>query len=280
MIRTLTVSLLLAAAVGMPYMAKHGIKLEDFWKSDPHPAVADTMRPSELAPSPRKPGAVLYPATAPLEGMPRMSIAEVFRFDVSREWVYQRWARKSTALSELGLYGIRVPLVTGTQLHDLAGSLTYYFNDAGRVERLSFHGRTGDTTQLLMLITQRFGLARQTTPVAGEQLLQLRRGDEVISELRTHPAPVLWANAPHESFVVELVLQHPDAATPLPPRVPLAPSQPAAQQEAAKKAVAGEDASGGKAALHDQEEGWKAYFPRSRVPKQQIENLDRLERFR
>ncbi len=280
MFRTLTVPLLLAAAVGVPYLAKQGLKLDDLWKSDPKPAAAGLGSPGELAPSPQKPGAVLYPRTAPLEGVPSMSIAEVFRFDVSREWVYQRWARKSTALSELGLYGIRVPLVTGTQLVDLAGSLTYYFSDGGRVARISFSGRTGDTTQLVMLVARRFGLTRQMTPVAGEQLLQLRRGDEVISELRTHPAPVLWANAPHESFEVELVLQHPDTATPLPPRVPLASSQPAAQQEAAKKAAAGEDASEKKAAEKDNEEGWKAYFPRSRVPKKQVENLDRLERFR
>ena len=280
MFRALTVPLFLAAAVGVPYVMTHGPNLDGIWKnvpwkSDAEPSPAGIAQPSEFAPSPQGPGAVLYPATAPLEGLPSIALEEVFRFDVSKEWVYQRWARKSTALAELGLYGIRVPLVTGTKLHDLAGSLTYYFSEAGRVERISFSGRTGDTTQLMMLMTQRYGLARQMTPVAGEQLLQVRRGEQVFSELRTHPAPVLWANAPHESFAVELELQRPDAMTPLPPRIPLAVSQPAAQ-----KPAAGEDASGGKAGKKDDGEGWKAYFPRSRVPKKQVENLDRLERFR
>lgn len=279
MFRTLTIPLLLAAAVGVTYMAKQGFKFDDLWKSDPAPAATGLTPPGELAPSPQKPGAVLYPRTAPLEGVPSMSLAEVFRFNVTREWVYQRWARKSTALSELGLYGIRVPLVTGTRLYDLAGSLTYYFSEGGRVERISFNGRTGDTRALVMLIVQRFGLTQQATPVAGEQLLQLRRGNDVISELRVHAAPVLWANAPHESFEVNLVLQHPDTGTPLPPPVPLAVAQPPAQQQAAQKAAAAEDASESKTAGQDKEEGWRAYFPRSRVPKEQVENLDRLDRF-
>jgi hypothetical protein len=210
-----------------------------------------------------------------------MSLAEVFRFDITREWVYQRWARKSTALAELGLYGIRVPLVTGTQLHDLAGSLTYYFSPNGRLERISFSGRTGDTTHLVLLMNQQHGLMPQGTPVAGEQLLQLRRGEAVISELRTQPASVLWANAPHESFAVELTLQRPDATTPLPPRVPIAVSQaPAVPKKPTPQAAGREDASGSKAANQEESLGWKLFFPRSRVPKSQLENLNRGDQFR
>lgn len=277
MLRLLAVPVLLAAAVGVPYVAKNGVKLDDFWRPNAAPATMTNVPTTELASSPQGAGAALFPGTAPLEGMPSVSLAEVFRFDVNKEWVYQRWARKSTALAELGLYGIRVPLVTGTQLHDLAGSLTYYFSDYGRVEKISFSGRTGDTTQVVMLMVRRYGLAPQATPVAGEQLLQVRRGDQVFSELRTQPAPVLWANAPHESFAVELVLQRPDATTPLPPRVPLASSQPTPEQQAARKAKS-EAATPSKTAEQEEGLGWRAFFPRSRVPKAQVENLDHLQR--
>ena len=176
-------------------------------------------------------------------------------------------SRKSTALSELGVFGIRVPLVTGTQIHDLAGSLTYFFDRAGRVQRISFHGTTGDTSQIAMLVVRGFGLQPQPTAVAGEQLFQVRVKDQVYSELRTRPAPVLWASSPHDSFAVDLDLQGPNATGPLPSRLP---PLPAPVQPAAKNSAATQDASQAKS-----KESWKAFFPRSRVPKQQVDGLDR-----
>ena len=279
------VLILLAAALAVPYVVTHAPSLDGFWqtgqKSSADSAVVDgglKPRPYDVALSPQGPGAILYPNSSPLEGLPSTSLHEVFRFDVSKEWVYQRWARKSTALAELGLYGVRVPLVTGTQLHDLAGSLTYYFSESGRVERISFYGRTGDTTQLVMLVAQRYGLQQQSTVVVGEQLWQIRRGEQVFSELRSRPAPVLWANSPHNSFTVELELQHPNATTPLPQRTPLVVS-PAPEQPPAAVPAVGEEASGKTAADKTPEEAWKSYSPRSRVPKGQVENLDRRDRF-
>ena len=113
--------------------------------------------------------------------------------------------------------------MTGTQYHDLAGSLTYFFGSDGRVRRISFHGTTGDTSQLVMLAAQQYGLQRQSTPVASEQLFQIRRQNQVFSELRTRPAAVLWVSSPHDSFAVDLDLQRPDVSTPLPSRLPPLP---------------------------------------------------------
>ena len=282
MFRALT---LLAAAVAVPYVVTHVPSLDGIWQAG-RDSFTDFVagneglapRPNDVALSPQGPGAILYPHSSPLEGLPSTSLHEVFRFDVSKEWVYQRWARKSTALAELGLYGIRVPLVTGTRLHDLAGSLTYYFSESGRLERISFYGRTGDTTQLVMLVAQRYGLQQQSTVVVGEQLWQIRREEHVFSELRSRPAPVMWVNSPHDSFTVELELQRPNATTPLPQRTPLAAS-PAAEQQAAALPDAGETAGGEAAVEKTPEEAWKAYSPRSRVPKGQVENLDRRGRF-
>jgi len=288
--RLLNVPILLAAAVGIPYVATHGPSMDKLWEgyqtaSKPAPTGAEAallkVPPAQARlPVPQGSGGVLYRTSPPLEGLPAMSLQEVFNLNVSKEWVFQRWARKSTALSELGLFGIRVPLVTGTQLHDLAGSLTYFFGNKGRVQRISFHGTTGDTTQLVMLAARRYGLQQQQTPIAGEQLFQVRRQNQIFSELRTRPAPVLWANSPHDSFTVDLDLQSPDVTTPLPSRLlPLPPaSQPplatAAQQRDARE-VNQTTQSAKKEKPVDPTEKWEAFFPRSRVPKEQIESLER-----
>lgn len=280
--------IILAVAATVPYLATHGPNLDGIWPTDkkasPDVAAVAAVAEGSAQPSapvssqPQGPGTVLYPTSTPLEGAPSISLHEVFRFDISKEWVYRRWSRKSTALAELGLYGVRVPLVTGTKLHDLAGSLTYYFNEGGSVERISFTGRTGDTTQLAMLMMHRYGLQPQSTVVVGEQLLQQRYEEHVFSELRTRPAPVLWANSPHDSFAVELELQRPGATTPLPPRKLLVPSPPAEQQAAAVPEGEAEAEGEELAADATPDEAWKTYSPRSRVPKEQVENLNRRSR--
>lgn len=258
----------------------------------PTPAAATPPPPTpaqqQATAPPQGPGATLYPTQTPLEGTPTYGLAEVFNFNVTKDWVYQRWARKSTALAELDLFGIRVPLVTGTQLYDVAGSLTYFFGADGRVRRISFRGQTGDTSQLVALVTQRYGLQAQPTVVAGEQLFQLRNGDELISELHTQPSPILWSSSPHSSFRVELELQDPAAARPLASSTLAAtlpansaaasapPTSPGATPVATSTppTTAAAEAPTEKPAADAEKLGWKAFFPRSRMSKAQIENLD------
>ena len=285
--RIFSVPLLLGAAVGVPYVASQGTNLEQ-WLGDSAKSsttgsgkdlpTREIVR-AELPTLAQGPGATLYPSATPLEGLPALSLQEVFNMNVTKEWVYQRWPRKSTALSELGLYAIRVPLVTGTQIHDLAGSLTYFFDRVGRVQRISFRGTTGDTSQIVMLMAQGFGLQPQATAVAGEQLFQVRRNDQIFSELRTRPAPVLWASSPHDSFAVNLDLQGPHATSPLPARLPPLPHAKAVsmqQQAAAQTAAATQDDSAATTAAQGKsKDSWKAFFPRSRVPKPQVDSLQR-----
>jgi Family of unknown function (DUF6690) len=143
----------------------------------------------------------------------------VLRFDITKEWIYRNWARKSTGLADPDLFGVRVPLVTGTAMTDLAGSLTYYFNSQGQVQHIAFTGRTADTTQLVRFITGTYKLQRVEAP-AGEQLYQTKRSGRVQSELRTQPDAVLWTTSPHGSFLVELELERPGSNRTLPPRTP------------------------------------------------------------
>lgn len=271
--RTLAVPTLLAATVGGPYVATNAPQWAREWQTAAPAAASgaaqpgsfggatDPRRMESLTASPTGPGATLYPTATPLEGAPTYSLADVFRLDVTKEWVYQRWPRKSTALSSLDLFGVRVPLVSGTQLHDVAGSLTYFFGVDGRCHRISFRGRTGDTSQLLGVLAHQHGLQAYPTKVAGEQLLQLRRGSDVISECRTRPAPVLWSSSPHDSFSIELELQNPATGRPLSPQ--LAPIPPAPQATAAAPAKqAAAPAAQAAAAPPAESGGWRGYFSR------------------
>jgi hypothetical protein len=294
--RSLKIPALLAAAVAVPYAVNTAPEWKNKWKVGAQPAPAAPAASSSLWPAhgqtalPTSGGAstappaanvVATPVQAPLEGTPTYSLAEVFRLDATKEWVYQRWARKSTALSELDLYGVRVPLVTGTRLHDLAGSLTYFFTPDGRLQRISFRGRTGDTTQIVALVTQQYGFQWQTPTAAGEQLLQIRRGEEILGELRSRPAAVLWSNSSNNSFSVNVELQNPATARPL---APILAPLPAAAIVAPANSQAGA-APGGKQPAAKQgdkpaEPAWKAFHPRSRTPEGQIKNLDRANMYR
>jgi hypothetical protein len=287
--RVLGIPVLLGAAVAVPYIASKGPDAAKnyFSRLTLNSEAAVEAPPLELPkipraevfdPAPRGPGYEIYPVTTPLEGNPGMALEDVFRFEVTKEWVYERWARKSTALAELGLYGVRVPLVTGTEVHDLAGSLTYFFDASGRVQRISFKGQTGDTTRVVNVATQRFGLQRQSTAIVGHQLFQHKRADDVISELVTEPASVLWSSSPHDSFAVEMELQRPEATTPLPSRLPPLP-EVKAPPEATVKAEGNKDRPAAEGEKKSFGESMKAFFPRSRVPSGQVENLEKNERY-
>ncbi len=211
---------MLGTAVGAPYLVTNADNASEaasnMWgqmfqqsapvaAANPYSAEAATAQTEPLDPriAPR--------SEMPLEGLETHDLSDVLRFDVSPAWVYRRWARKSTALSELDLYGVRVPLVTGTGVDDLAGSLTYYFGSSGGVERLSFRGRTGDARKLIALVVSRFGLRRQQPEMPGELLYEVRWNGKAMSRLRVTPASVIWASSPHATYAVELDLNRPGA---------------------------------------------------------------------
>jgi hypothetical protein len=178
----------------------------------------------------QSPGSQMFASPAPLEGTPRLSLEQVLRFDLTKEWVYRNWARKSTGLADAELFGIRVPLVTGTGVADLAGSLTYYFDAQGQVQHIAFRGRTGDTTRLVAFVTNNYKFQRAAAP-AGEQLYQVATKSGIQSELRTRPESVLWTTAPHGSFAVALELARPGSTRVLPPRGPTFSIPPVAAAE-------------------------------------------------
>lgn len=248
MSRPLIIASLLGASIGVPYFTSQsmsGDQSKD--KAAPNTATPNAPPPAaSAAPSMTWPpiAAAPLPANpAPVESARFQSVDQLLRFDVTKEWVYRNWDRKSTGPTDVGLFGVRVPLVMGTQRTALAGSLTYFFNSYGQVEHISFRGRTADTSQLVNFLVRTYEFQRVAGPV-GEQVYQVTRRSRVQSELRTRPEPVIESTSPHESIAVELELARPGTRRFLPPRGP----QLQIPQVASPPPAAAESTSSGAAA--------------------------------
>lgn len=142
---------------------------------------------------------------------PIHSLEEVLRFDVTTAWVLANWPRVSANLAELDVQGYRVPLVTGTSDADVAGSLTYYFNQKQRVARITFFGTTGDTRRLVAFLESQYGFKRAQTPEPNLYIYQVKSWSwgKVTSELRMRPASVVRSDVPHSRFEVALLIDRP-----------------------------------------------------------------------
>jgi len=146
-------------------------------------------------------------ANQPIAGPPVYDFLEVFNFNADARWVATRWPRVSTTLADLNLEGLRAPLVTGSQYDDLAGSITYYFDRDGHVQRITFHGTTGDERRLVDMLTRHFGFKHDPTLDAGLYLVKWN-GDPT-SVLMLRNANVINAAQPHTRLNVALEINRP-----------------------------------------------------------------------
>ncbi len=208
--------MLLAVALGVPYLISKAGPASDRISSlfgskgeASSESLSINAADPNMAQAPDGPGSLLFPSQTPLEGPPAQRLEEILRFDITKEWVYTRWRRKSAGLADPELFGVRVPLVTGTGAEDLAGSLSYYFEASGQVARIEFRGRTGDLRPLVQLLTSRFHLKAQPPAMPGELLYQVRWNTSVQSELRARPASVVWESSPLNRFQITLTLNRP-----------------------------------------------------------------------
>ncbi len=151
------------------------------------------------------------PADIRPEGIIAGDLPEVLRFDISPGWVMARWPRVSTALAHLQLHGYRVPLVTGTDPGDLAGSLTYYFNAEQKLQRITFRGTTGDVRKVATFVVTQYGFVRRLTNNPAVVLYEMAGPEhKVHSMLRIQPMAVIKANEPNRKFDVDLVMERPE----------------------------------------------------------------------
>ena len=138
-------------------------------------------------------------------------LSDCLSFDVTVPWVTRHWPRVSSGLSELRLQGYRVPLVTGSGISDVAGSLTYYFDAQQQMQRLTLRGTTGDPTTLVQLLASRFHFARR---VVSDRpgLVQFEAVDpdnQLLGTLKISSAPVIKANQPYTRYEVDLAVNRP-----------------------------------------------------------------------
>jgi len=129
----------------------------------------------------------------------------VFDFQITPEWIVAHWPAVSTGLAQLQLEGYRVPLVTGTAQHDLAGSLTYYFNAEQKLQQITLIGTTGDPRPLIGLLTTRFHLARRLVNDPGLVVYEaVHQNNQPASSLRIRLAPLAQPNDLYRRYDIEL----------------------------------------------------------------------------
>lgn len=145
-----------------------------------------------------------------LVGVQVPDLREVLRFDITDRWLLGRFSRVSTVLADLRMEGLRVPIVTGTHATDLAGTLTYYFDHSGKLQRIQLHGFTGDPNRLVQLMTQFYGLAPEPAIEAG--VYTKRWNGLPVQFLRLTHAPVVYSDAVHQKFTVFIELNQPNLA--------------------------------------------------------------------
>ena len=224
--KPLGATLLLGSALGTPYILFETEPGEQIRRAVAFDATSLEMTPPEntqpvnapperlmleslqnpvLPPSVRLSG--LDPLAPASDFQPPIDLREVLRFDIDPDFVYRRFARVSTVLSDLSLDGLRVPLVSGTQAYDVAGSLTYYFDINKTLRRIQMQGVTGDARGLIELMVQHYRLHAE--PSLGGQLLTTRWNNRVTSFMHVAPAPVVTSASPNARFAFYLEINPP-----------------------------------------------------------------------
>ena len=223
MIRRVMMISMIASAIGVPYIVTSA---SGWWRSAKSSFTSSTSEPADpaavnvqaaaSAPQARTmfddrevPTLAATKKLPPVEGYGAHDLSEVFNFNGSPGWVMSRWPRVTVGLAELDMQGYRVPLVTGTAQDDLAGSLTYYFDDKQHVKLIHFRGTTGNPHKLVSLVMSRYGLKPQATPDPSMQLYQLKWNGKPVSELQVRTARVVRAAQPYTRCQVELALKRP-----------------------------------------------------------------------
>ena len=235
MLRKASLAAILVGAVGVPYAmwnSDDALQWTNGWLSDDTEAKFDAegqptiTRPAshtqlpaftqpQLAqdyydPTAYGPGAggdQLVSGAATTTGPTTITIADVLNMNVTHDWVTQRFTRVTTTLADAGHDGLRVPLVTGTSETALTGSLTYYFDRSKTLQRITFHGTTGNPMELTALLTQ--VLEFDQKKCLGGELYTRGWSGGTNSICRIRPASVLHAGAQSTRYEVLLEMNRP-----------------------------------------------------------------------
>tara|TARA_E500000331_G_scaffold347106_1_gene386842 strand:- start:43 stop:783 length:741 start_codon:yes stop_codon:yes gene_type:complete len=137
---------------------------------------------------------------------PAMSLEQAISFQMTIQNILKNWPQVSTGIKEDGLFGYRVPLVSGTGESDVTGALTYFFGSDRVLYRIDFKGDTGDARKLVLHLTQNFQMERRTSAEQGVYLYQTPGEVQAVGELRICPRTIIHNAHPHQRFELSLQL--------------------------------------------------------------------------
>ncbi len=130
-----------------------------------------------------------------LDGGVFYGIEQILNFETTPQDITNRWARISFHVNYNGFHSYRVPVVTGEERDDLAGSLTYLFNEHEQLQRIEFLGYTQDASTLINVMTKKFRMTQR--PSVLEALYVKSLNKLPVSALRiTRPAVVNTSTVP------------------------------------------------------------------------------------
>ncbi len=200
----------LALAIGGPFIAlsdttKPVREKITGWFSTTGSAAIDAG--AQIDPITGRPMGAGQTGSSRLSERPAIDLRMILRFDVTPAWVVANWPHVATTRGDSRFDGMRVPLVTGTRPHDVAGSLTYYFDKRKTVQRIAVQGLTGDSRNLVGMVTHYYHLARE--PMAGSEVYLAKWNGRPTSALWVHRAAVVRSDDVNHQFEFALELNRP-----------------------------------------------------------------------
>ncbi len=87
---------------------------------------------------------------------PTVDMSEAFRWETTPTIGVAALAAGCRRIAGEDLHGMRVALISGLRMDDVAGSLTYYFNASQKCARITFTGTTGDPSRIVQLLASRY----------------------------------------------------------------------------------------------------------------------------
>jgi len=151
------------------------------------------------------------PVTPYVHPSNRPSLEEAIDFGITPQWILSYFPHVTNVSIDPKLIGYRVPLVTGTKMQDIAGSMTYEFCNRQMLQRMTFVGSTGDAKAIIALVEKRFALVGRETNQPNLFVFESTDSNgKVRNVLHVEIAPRLDRNSPQTQFQVKLRLFRPD----------------------------------------------------------------------
>ena len=141
-----------------------------------------------------------------IEPAPAVPLERALSFQMSIPQILGNWPQVSTGIKEDGLFGYRVPLVSGTDESDVTGSLTYFFGADQLLYRIDFTGDTGDARKLISHVSHGFQMQRQRSVEQGVFLYRTSEEVSIVGEMRIRPRTIIHTTRPHQRFEISLQL--------------------------------------------------------------------------